>query len=54
MVAALALHEPLALLPAVGVLVIAGAIGVLGLTPWRRVRANRPAVLRDLHRPDHR
>jgi drug/metabolite transporter (DMT)-like permease len=44
-VAALALDEPLAPLPAVGVLVIAGAIGVLGLTPWRRVRANRPAVL---------
>ncbi|MDG4823417.1 hypothetical protein O7635_16290 [Asanoa sp. WMMD1127] len=44
-VAALALHEPLAPVPAVGVLVIAAAIGVLGLTPWRRVRANRPAVL---------
>ncbi|SNT07506.1 EamA-like transporter family protein [Asanoa hainanensis] len=43
--AALVLHEPLAPLPAVGVLVIAAAIGVLGLTPWRRVRANRPAVL---------
>ncbi|MEV4621325.1 hypothetical protein AB0J74_21790 [Asanoa sp. NPDC049573] len=44
-VAATALNEPLAPLPAVGVLVIAAAIGVLGLTPWRRVRANRPAVL---------
>ncbi|GIF48766.1 hypothetical protein DFJ67_3670 [Asanoa ferruginea] len=44
-VAATALDEPLATLPAVGVLVIAAAIGVLGLTPWRRVRANRPAVL---------
>ncbi|GIF71306.1 EamA family transporter [Asanoa siamensis] len=44
-VAAVALHEPLAPVPAVGVVVIAGAIGVLGLTPWRRVRANRPAVL---------
>ncbi|GAA1876101.1 EamA family transporter [Asanoa iriomotensis] len=44
-VAALALDEPLSPLPAVGVLVIAGAIGVLGLTPWRKVKANRPAVL---------
>ncbi|MEV0715048.1 EamA family transporter [Asanoa sp. NPDC050611] len=44
-VAALVLDEPLAPLPAIGVLVIAGAIAVLGLTPWRRVKANRPAVL---------
>lgn len=27
-----------------GVLLIAGAIGVVGLTPWRKVRANRPAL----------
>jgi len=45
LVAASALDEPLALMPALGVLIIAAAIGVLGLTPWRRVKANRPAVL---------
>jgi drug/metabolite transporter (DMT)-like permease len=44
-VAALVLDEPLAPLPAAGVVLIGGAIAVLGLTPWQRVRANRPAVL---------
>lgn len=44
-VAALVLDEPLAPLPAAGVLLIGGAIAVLGLTPWRRVRENRPAVV---------
>jgi drug/metabolite transporter (DMT)-like permease len=43
--AATALNEPLSPLPAVGVVVIAAAIGVLGLTPWHKVKANRPAVL---------
>lgn len=44
-VAAVALDEPLAPVPAAGVALIAGAIAVLGLTPWRRVRDNGPAVL---------
>ena len=44
-VAALVLDEPLAPLPAAGVVLIGGAIAVLGLTPWQRVRENRPAVL---------
>jgi drug/metabolite transporter (DMT)-like permease len=44
-VAASALDEPLAPVPAAGVALIGGAIAVLGLTPWRRVRANRAAVL---------
>jgi drug/metabolite transporter (DMT)-like permease len=44
-VAALVLDEPLAPLPAAGVLLIGGAIAVLGLTPWRKVRENRPAVV---------
>lgn len=44
-VAASALDEPLAPVPAAGVALIAGAIAVLGLTPWRTVRANRPAVV---------
>ncbi|MBX6722862.1 MAG: EamA family transporter [Dactylosporangium sp.] len=37
--------EPLPVLPAVGVVLIGSAIGVLGLTPWHRLRANRRAVL---------
>jgi drug/metabolite transporter (DMT)-like permease len=44
-VAAVALDEPLAPLPAVGVALIASAIAVLGLTPWQRVAENRPAVV---------
>ena len=44
-VATLALGERLPLLPAVGVLLIGGAVAVLGLTPWHRVRTNRPAVV---------
>lgn len=44
-VAATALREPLAPLPSLGVVVIAVSIGVLGLTPWRKVRANRAAVV---------
>ena len=43
LVAALVLHEPLAVVPAVGVLVIAVAIGVLGLAPARV--AHRGAAL---------
>jgi drug/metabolite transporter (DMT)-like permease len=42
--AALVLQEPLGKPAAVGVVVIAAAIGVLGLTPWRRIRSNRAAV----------
>jgi drug/metabolite transporter (DMT)-like permease len=44
-VAVPALGEPLVGLPAAGVALIAGAIAVLGLTPWQQVRQNRPAVL---------
>jgi drug/metabolite transporter (DMT)-like permease len=44
-VATLAIGERLPLLPAIGVLLIGGAVAVLGLTPWRRVRTNRPAVV---------
>lgn len=44
-VAALALGEPLPAVPAMGVILIAGAVAVLGLTPWRQVRAHRPAVI---------
>lgn len=36
--------EPLPAVPAIGVVLIAGAIAVLGLTPWRQVRANRAAL----------
>lgn len=43
-VAVLAIGEPLAALPALGVVLIAGAVAVLGLTPWRRIRTNRTAV----------
>jgi drug/metabolite transporter (DMT)-like permease len=43
-VATLVLDEPLAPLPAAGVALIAGAIALLGLTPWARVRENRAAV----------
>lgn len=44
-VAALFLGEPLPPLPAAGVVIIAAAIGVLGLTPWQRIAHNRPAVV---------
>lgn len=44
-VAATVLGEPLPAAPAAGVLLIAGAVTLLGLVPWRMVRANRPAVL---------
>jgi drug/metabolite transporter (DMT)-like permease len=44
-VATLALGEPLPPVPLAGVILIAGSIAVLGLTPWRKVRENRPAVL---------
>jgi drug/metabolite transporter (DMT)-like permease len=44
LVATFVLHEPLPALPAFGVVIIAAAIGVLGLTPWQRVRHNRPAL----------
>jgi drug/metabolite transporter (DMT)-like permease len=37
--------EPLPLVSAIGIVLIAAAIGVLGLTPWRRVKANRSAAL---------
>lgn len=45
LLAAVLLDEPLPPLPMVGVLVIAAAIGVLGLTPARRLAHNRSAVL---------
>jgi drug/metabolite transporter (DMT)-like permease len=45
LVAALVLHEPLPPLPTLGVVIIAAAIGVLGLTPWDRIRHNRPALI---------
>jgi drug/metabolite transporter (DMT)-like permease len=44
-VGATLLSEPLPPTQLVGVLLIAGAIGVLGLTPWRKVSHNRPAVV---------
>jgi len=44
-VAATVLGEPLSTLPALGVVLIAGAVALLGLVPWRRVRENRPAVV---------
>jgi drug/metabolite transporter (DMT)-like permease len=44
-VAVLVIGEPLPPVPAMGVVLIAGAVAVLGLTPWRRVRAHRPAVI---------
>jgi drug/metabolite transporter (DMT)-like permease len=44
-VAATVLHEPLPTTQLAGVLLIAGAIGVLGLTPWRKVGPNRAAVV---------
>jgi drug/metabolite transporter (DMT)-like permease len=44
-VGATVLHEPLPPTQLAGVLLIAGAIGVLGLTPWRTVRHNRAAVV---------
>lgn len=44
-VAAMFLGEPLPPLPTAGVVIIAAAIGVLGLTPWRRIVHNRKAVL---------
>jgi drug/metabolite transporter (DMT)-like permease len=44
-VGATVLHEPLPPTQLAGVLLIAGAIGVLGLTPWRKVRHNRAAVV---------
>lgn len=37
--------EPLPAMAAAGVVLTAGAVAVLGLTPWRRIRANRPAIL---------
>lgn len=43
--AAVALSERLSAPAAVGVVVIAASIGVLGLTPWDRVRTQRTAVL---------
>lgn len=43
-VAVAVIGEPLPAVPAMGVLLIAGAVAVLGLTPWRQVRANRPAL----------
>ena len=44
-VAAMFLGEPLPPLPTAGVVIIAAAIGVLGLTPWKRIAHNRRAVL---------
>ena len=44
-VATLAIGERLPPLPTVGVLLIGGAVTVLGLTPWHRVRTNRAAVV---------
>jgi drug/metabolite transporter (DMT)-like permease len=44
-VAVTIIGEPLPLAPAVGIVLIGVAIGVLGLTPWRRVKANRTAVM---------
>jgi drug/metabolite transporter (DMT)-like permease len=44
-VAATALGEQLSGLSILGVVIIATAIGVLGLTPWHQIRSNRAAVL---------
>jgi drug/metabolite transporter (DMT)-like permease len=44
-VGATVLHEPLPPTQLAGVLLIAGAIGVLGLSPWRKVSHNRAAVV---------
>jgi drug/metabolite transporter (DMT)-like permease len=44
-VAVLLLHEPMSALTTTGVALIAGAIALLGLVPWHKVRANRTAVL---------
>jgi drug/metabolite transporter (DMT)-like permease len=44
LVATFALGEPLPAIPAAGVVIIAAGIGVLGLTPWQRVRHNRAAL----------
>ncbi|WP_203910657.1 DMT family transporter [Rhizocola hellebori] len=44
LVAATVLGEPLPPLATAGVVVIAAAIGVLGLTPWKRIRHNRSAL----------
>jgi drug/metabolite transporter (DMT)-like permease len=44
-VAATLLGERLHMLAVAGVLLIAAAIGVLGLTPWEAVRRNRPALI---------
>ncbi|MFC7549335.1 hypothetical protein [Plantactinospora sp. GCM10030261] len=44
-IAYLAIAEPLPPPALVGVLLVSAAIAVLGLTPWHRVRANRPAVV---------
>lgn len=44
-VAAMFLGEPLPPLPTAGVVIIAAAIGVLGLTPWQRIAHNRQAVV---------
>ncbi len=45
LVATFVLHDPLPALPAAGVVIIAAAIGVLGLTPWKRIRHNRSALM---------
>ena len=44
-VAAMFLGEPLPPLATAGVVIIAAAIGILGLTPWQRIAHNRKAVL---------
>lgn len=43
--AALVLQEHLSLAASAGVVVIAASIGVLGFTPWDRIRTQRAAVL---------
>jgi drug/metabolite transporter (DMT)-like permease len=43
-VAVTVIGEPLPAAAAAGIVLIGAAIGVLGLTPWRRVRDNRAAV----------
>jgi drug/metabolite transporter (DMT)-like permease len=43
-VAAMFLGEPLPPVPTAGVVLIAAAIGVLGLTPWHKVAQNRAAI----------
>jgi drug/metabolite transporter (DMT)-like permease len=44
-VAVTVIGEPLPLAPTIGIVLIGGAIGVLGLTPWRRLKTNRTAVV---------